>query len=350
MIGQTCAAIAPRDPEWEGRARARLEQLTMPHWALGRVQDLAVELAGMTRSLAPPVARRTVVVMAADHGVAAEGVSQYPSAVTAQMVRNFATGGAAINALAGVAGADLVVVDMGVAADLRDLVAAGAVVDRRVRAGTDSIARGRAMSRAEAVRCLEAGIALARDLAPQVDVFATGDMGIGNTTPSAALAAAVTGAPPEEVTGRGTGVDDDRWRHKVAIVRRALEVHGRPADGVELLSCLGGFEIGGLAGLILGAAAWRRPVVVDGFIATAAALVAHRLAPRCADYIVAAHCSAESGHDRMWRHLGRAPLLDLGLRLGEGTGAALALPLLDAAVAVLTKVSTFADAGVSGPQ
>jgi nicotinate-nucleotide--dimethylbenzimidazole phosphoribosyltransferase len=358
LLESTIGSILAADEATRAKAKARLDQLAMPHWALGRLMDLAMDLAGMTRSLAPPVARKAVVVFAADHGVVAEGVSKYPQAVTAQMVLTFVRGGAGINALARLSGARVVVVDMGVAGDLSALAEAGRIVSKRIGpgariglAGTRNMARGPAMSRAEARRALEAGIEIARDLGDTVDVFGTGDMGIGNTTASAAIAAAITGRAVAEVTGRGTGIDDEQLRHKVAVIQRALNVNRPDAkDGLDVLAKVGGFEIGGLAGLILGAAAQRKPVVLDGFISTAGALVAYALAPAVADYLVAGHRSEEKGHDVMLEHLGKKPLLDLGLRLGEGTGAALAMNLMDAAVRILTEVATFAEASVSQAQ
>ncbi|MDP7449452.1 MAG: nicotinate-nucleotide--dimethylbenzimidazole phosphoribosyltransferase [Candidatus Latescibacteria bacterium] len=345
----TLAAIEPADAGTRARAVERLEQLTMPHWAMGRLLDLAADLAGMTASLAPPVRRRAVVVMAADHGVTSQGVSQYPADVTPQMVRNFAAGGAAINAMARTAASDLVVVDMGVDGDLADLVQSGAVLDHRIAAGTADLSLGPAMSPEQARACVEAGIAVAADLASTNDLLGTGDIGIGNTTPSAAIAACISGLPADQVTGRGIGIDDARWAQKVATVQRALEVNAPdPTDGLDVLTKVGGFEIGGLAGLILGAAAHRRPVIIDGYISTAAALIATLLSPAAADYVILAHRSAESGHVAMCDHLGRQPLLDLDLRLGEGTGAALAMPLVEAAARLLTEVATFAEAAVSG--
>jgi nicotinate-nucleotide--dimethylbenzimidazole phosphoribosyltransferase len=312
--------------------------------------DLAADLAAATGTLAIAHERRLVVVMAADHGVAGAGVSQYPADVTPQMVRNFAAGGAGINAMTRVGGSELVVVDMGVAADLSQLVAAGAILDRSQGAGTADLSVGPAMDRATACACVETGIALAAQRSRTTDLIGTGDMGIGNTTPSAAIAACLMNRPPEEVTGRGTGIDDERWAHKVAVVTRGLEVNRPdPTDPLDVLSKVGGFEIGGLAGVVLGAAAHRRPVVVDGFISTAAALLACVWAPAARDYIVLAHRSAEAGHRAMIDHLGKPPLLDLGMRLGEGTGAALAMPLVEAAARLLVDVHTFADAGVSGP-
>ncbi|MCX7803721.1 MAG: nicotinate-nucleotide--dimethylbenzimidazole phosphoribosyltransferase [Planctomycetota bacterium] len=349
ILERAIASIEPAEAAFRTRARARLEKLTMPHWAMGRLMDLAEELAGMTRSLKPPTEGRVVVTMAGDHGVTAEGVSRYPPEVTPQMVRNFVAGGAGINAMARVAGARVVVVDMGVAAPLDDLAAAGKIVSKKIAPGTGNIARGPAMSRQQAIAAIEAGIGVAFDLAPGTDLFATGDMGIGNTTPSAAIAAAVLGSDPAAVTGRGTGIDDSMLARKIETVRRALAVNRPdPRDGVDVLARVGGFEIGGIAGLILGAAALRRPVIVDGFISSAGALIASLLAPASADYMIASHKSAERGHTMVLERLGKKPLLDLDMRLGEGTGAALAMPLVEAAARLLTDVSTFEEASVSG--
>jgi nicotinate-nucleotide--dimethylbenzimidazole phosphoribosyltransferase len=349
LLKETVGAIVAQDPKSRAAARARLEQLTMPRWALGRLMDLAEELAGMTRSLRPPVAHRTVVVMAGDHGVAAEGVSMYPQEVTSQMVCNFVNGGAGINALARVSGARVVVVDMGVAGDLGPLAAEGKILSRRIGAGTGNMAVGPAMSREDAIRSVEAGIEVALMLAAETDLFATGDMGIANTTPSSAIVSAMTGAAPADVTGRGTGIDDAGLSLKVAVIEKALAVNRPdPDDAVDVLMKVGGFEIGGIAGLILGAASLRKPVLVDGFISTAGALIAQGLAPRAADYMIAAHKSVEAGHRIALQKLGKEPLLDLGLRLGEGTGAALAMPIVEGAVRVLTEVATFEEAAVSG--
>jgi nicotinate-nucleotide--dimethylbenzimidazole phosphoribosyltransferase len=346
LFEETLSLISPLDAVAKAAARARLEQLAMPYWALGRLMDLAEELAGMTGSTKPPVQRKTIVVMAGDHGVVAEGVSAYPQEVTLQMVANFVAGGAAINVLARHAGARLIVVDMGIAGDLGDLKSA--VLDRKVGPGTRSIARGPAMSREEALRAVEAGIGVARELGPSTDVFGTGEMGIGNTTASSAIVAAVSGADAAEVTGRGTGIGDDQLQHKAQIVEQSLRVNSVDAgDGLDLLAKLGGFEIGGIAGLILGAAAMRKPVVVDGFICTAGALVAQALSPLSVEYMIAAHRSAERGHRIALEKLGKKPLLDMDLRLGEGTGAALAMNLVDAAARVLTEVATFEEASVS---
>ena len=320
----------------------------MPYWALGRLLDLAEDLAGITRSLRPPIARKAIFTMAGDHGVVAEGVSKYPQEVTPQMVANFVAGGAGINALARQVGATVTVVDMGIAGDVSDLAAAGKIVSRPVAPGTANMARGPAMTRAQAQQSIQTGIALARELGERIDVFGTGDMGIANTTPSAAILACLTASPVEDVTGRGTGIGDQQLLHKIDVIFRSLAINKpRPADALDVLAKVGGFEIGGIAGLILGAAAQHKPVVIDGFISTAGAMIAHLLSPACTDYMIAAHRSQELGHRFMHKHLGKLPLLDLNLRLGEGTGAALAMHLVDAAVAVLTEVATFEEAAVS---
>jgi len=348
LIETTVEQISPQDQEYRVRAKERLDQLTMPHWALGRLMDLAVDLAGITRSLAPPVGRKAIVTMAGDHGVVEEGVSKYPQEVTPQMVHNFVNGGAGINALARQAGARVVVVDMGVAADMSELAAGGSIISKKIAPGTGNIARGPAMTREQARAAVEAGIAIANELGDTVDLFGTGDMGIGNTTPSAAIVAAITDTEVEEVTGRGTGLDDAQLAHKIDVIRQALAINKPdPDDGLDVLAKVGGYEIGGIAGLILGAAAQNKPVLIDGYISTAGALIAASLAPTVKEYIIAAHRSVEQGHRIMHEHLGCEPLLDLNLRLGEGTGAALALNLVEAARAILVEVATFEEAAVS---
>jgi nicotinate-nucleotide--dimethylbenzimidazole phosphoribosyltransferase len=349
LLETTIGSISAQDQTWRTKAKDRLGQLIMPHWAMGRLMDLAADLAGMTCSMTPPVARRTIVTMAGDHGVADEGVSNYPQEVTRQMMLGFAGEMACINSMSKVGGADVIVVDMGVAADLGDLVAAGRIVCKKVASGTSNIALGPAMTRQQAIKSVEAGIEIANELVDTVDVFGTGDMGIANTTPSTAIAAVLTGAPVADITGRGTGIDDEQLARKVTVVEKAIAVNAPdPTDALDVLGKVGGFEIGGIAGLILGAAAARKPVVVDGFISTAGALIAHGLAPAAGDYIIAAHRSAEQGHRVMHERLGTEPLLDLNLRLGEGTGAALAMPLVEAAARLLTDVATFDEAHVSG--
>lgn len=346
LLDTTIARITPLDDRAMAAARARQLQLTKPPGSLGRLEDLSVWLAGVRATERPRVTAPVVVVAAADHGVAAAGVSAYPQAVTAQMVRNFLNGGAAINVLARQAGARVVVVDAGV---LTDPGPHPELVSRRAGAGTADMRSGPAMAREVARRLVEDGIALALELAEQgCDALAVGDMGIGNTTAAAAVTAAITGQPPSAVTGLGTGITPERREHKVRVIEQALAVNRPdPADGLGVLAAVGGFEIGLLAGVILGGAARRLPVVVDGFITTAAALIAHALAPGATAYMLAAHRSVEMGHAAALAHLGLEPLLDLRLRLGEGTGAALALPILRAAAAVLDEMATFAEAGVS---
>jgi nicotinate-nucleotide--dimethylbenzimidazole phosphoribosyltransferase len=348
LLQNTLSSIVPQDAAVRAKANSRLEALTMPYWALGRLLDLAEDLAGITSSLRPPIARKTIFVMAGDHGVVAEGVSKYPQEVTPQMVANFVAGGAGINALARQAGAAVTVVDMGVAADLSELASAGKILSRRIGPGTQNMARGPAMSRDEAIRAVEAGIDIARKAAESVDVFGTGDMGIGNTTPSSAIVAVFSGAPVAEVTGHGTGIDAEQFARKIGVIEKSLQINRPdPRDGIDVLAKVGGFEIGGIAGLILGAAALKKPVVVDGFISAAGALIAHSLCPTAAQYMIAAHRSVEKGHRIALEILGKQPLIDLDLRLGEGTGAALAMNFLEAAVRVLTEVATFDEAMVS---
>lgn len=345
LLRDTIGQIQPSDSSWRGKAHSRLEQLSMPHWALGRLMDLAEDLAGITRSLHPPVEKRVVVTMAGDHGVALEGVSKYPQEVTPQMVFNFVQGGAGINALARQAGAEVVVADLGVKGDLTAL--AGKILDRSIAPGTRNMAQGPAMSREEAVRALEAGIEIALSF-PDVDLFGTGDMGIANTTPSAAILSVLSGCSVEEATGRGTGLDDEQLARKVEVIEKAIALNRPdPSDPLDILSKVGGFEIAGIAGLILGSASRRKPVLVDGFISTAGAMIAKALCPAAADFMILAHASAERGHQLACRYLEKQPLLDLGMRLGEGTGAALAMHLVEASVRILTEVSTFEEASVS---
>jgi nicotinate-nucleotide--dimethylbenzimidazole phosphoribosyltransferase len=310
--------------------------------------DLAEDLAGMTRSLRPPVGRKIIVIMAGDHGVTAEGVSSYPPEVTLQMVHNFIRGGAGINALARQAGARVMVVDMGVAGDLSSLEGSDCFLSRRIAPGTRNMAQSPAMIPEQALESIEAGIRTAMELGPDTDVFGTGEMGIGNTTPSSAIVAVMTGSSAAEVTGRGTGIDDVQYRNKIAVIERALAVNTPDAhDPLDVLAKVGGFEIGGIAGLILGAAVQKKPVVIDGFISTAGALIAGALSPESCGYMIAAHQSVEQGHRIALDHLGKKPLLDLDLRLGEGTGAALAMNLVETAVHILTDVATFEEASVS---
>ncbi len=363
LLDETIARIGPLDAAATESARMREATLTKPPGSLGRLEDLALQLAGITGTERPTLRRKAVVIMAGDHGVTAEGVSAYPAAVTPQMVANFLAGGAAINALARSVGARVTVVDIGVNADLAAMDAGGAgdaggigdaarptLLVRKIGRGTANAARGAAMSRDEARRAIEVGVeVVALEVARGLDLLAVGEMGIGNTTAASAIVAALTGEPPALVTGRGTGVDGLALRHKVGIVRQMLAVNRPdPADPLDVLAKVGGFEIAGLVGLILGAAAARVPLVLDGFITGAAALVVVGLCPAVRPYLIAAHRSTEPGYEVILARLALEPLLDLGLRLGEGSGAALALGLVDAAARHLTEMATFTEAGVAG--
>jgi len=350
------ASIGPLDAVAAAEAAAHHRRLTKPRGSLGRLEDAGVQLAAIAGVSPPPLPEpATVVVFAADHGVHAEGVSPWPQEVTAQMVANFGAGGAAINVVARQAGARVIVVDVGVAGLLDP---APGLIDRKVRPGTANLAMEPAMSVTEARRALDIGAAIAADaVADGARCLLTGDMGIANTTPSAALISAFTGRSPAEVTGRGTGVDDATLAHKVAVVEAGLAraradgtlsgKAGASQDPVAVLASIGGLEIAALAGFVVGAAAARVPVLVDGVIALAGALVAADLAPGAVSYFVAGHRSTEPGASVALAHLGLQPLLDLGLRLGEGTGACLALPLLQASARVLREMATFDAAGVT---
>jgi nicotinate-nucleotide--dimethylbenzimidazole phosphoribosyltransferase len=345
-LQNTINRIEPLDQEAMRQAQARQDNLTKPQGSLGLLEELSVKVAGIQGTARPKIRDKVIVTMAGDHGVAAEGVSLYPQEVTAQMVYNFLRGGAGINALGRHVGARVVVVDMGVATDLEphpELLA------KKVAYGTKNMARGPAMSREEAIQAIETGIEIVEsELSRGIDIVGTGDMGIGNTTPSSAIVAAFTGAPVADVTGRGTGVGDEQLVHKVETIERALTVNRPdPADPLDVLAKVGGLEIGGIAGVVLAAAAHRLPVVIDGFISGAGALIAAELAPQVKDYLVAAHLSVELGHRLVLERLGLTPLLNLNMRLGEGTGAALGITLVEAAVKVLNEMATFADAGVS---
>jgi nicotinate-nucleotide--dimethylbenzimidazole phosphoribosyltransferase len=347
------AGIAPLDRAAMGEAARRLDRLTKPPGSLGRLETLAIELAGIRGEPVTSIDRPAIAVFAGDHGVTAQGVSPYPSAVTRQMVENFASGGAAINVLSRAGGADLVVVDVGVAGDPLDPAAATGegprLVAARVRGGTRDFAVEPAMTVEETRAAMDVGASIAEELvASGCDLFGVGEMGIGNTTAASALVAVLTGRPTIDVTGRGTGLDDAGVRHKATVIDAALARH-RPDPGrpLEVLATVGGLEIAALIGAILAAAAGRVPVVLDGFITGAAALVAARLAPDLPARLIGGHRSAEPGHTVVLGELGLDPILDLGLRLGEGSGAALAIPVIRAAARLLGEMATFESAGIS---
>jgi nicotinate-nucleotide--dimethylbenzimidazole phosphoribosyltransferase len=347
FLTETLAVIGPLDAAAVAAARERQGRLTKPPGSLGVLEDVSVQLAGLSGECPPPLpAPAAVAVFAGDHGVHAQGVTPWPQEVTAQMVANFAAGGAVINALAAQAGAEVVVVDVGVAAELGPIPG---VLDRNVRRGTRDLSVERALTRDEVTAALEVGIDVARALVARGNrCLLTGDMGIANTTASAALVAAFTGASPGAVTGRGTGIDDAMLERKVEVVAAALALH-RPdaADPIGVLAAVGGLEHAALAGYLLGAAAARIPVILDGVIACSAALVARALAPDCVAAMIAGHRSVEPGASVALTSLGLTPMVDLDLRLGEGSGAALALPLVQGAARVLRDVATFDAAGVT---
>jgi nicotinate-nucleotide--dimethylbenzimidazole phosphoribosyltransferase len=345
-LEQALRKIKPLDEKAMAAARARQDTLTKPLGSLGRLEELSIKLAGIRGMPIPTINHKTIVTMAADHGVVAEGVSAYPQAVTPQMVLNFLHGGAGINVLARHVAARVIVVDMGVASDIEPHPA---LLSRKIACGTQNMARGPAMSREQAIRSIEVGLEIIKkEVKKGLDIVGTGDMGIGNTTPSSAITAAITGEKVAKVTGRGTGIDDKQLAHKIDVIERALKVNKPNADdAIDVLAKVGGFEIGGICGVIIGAAAHRIPVVIDGFVSGAAALIAVGLSPAVKDCLIASHCSVEIGHKAILKYLGLKPILDLELRLGEGTGAALGIFLVEAAAKVLAEMATFAEAGVS---
>ncbi|MCY4577447.1 MAG: nicotinate-nucleotide--dimethylbenzimidazole phosphoribosyltransferase [Chloroflexi bacterium] len=345
-LAEVIASIQPADAGAMRRALSRQRNLTKPPGSLGRLEDVSVQLAGIFGTERPTIGGKAVIVAAADHGVVAQGVTGYPQEVTAQMVLNFLSGGAAVSVMAGRVGARQIIVDAGVAADLPEHPGLRSV---RIGRGTADISVGPAMSREQAEQSVLAGVEIAIEAAESgADLIAAGEMGIGNTTASSAITAAFTGASPEETTGAGTGRNAEELAHKAAVVRRALEVNSPDAsDGMDVLSKVGGYEIGVLAGVALGAASMRRALIVDGFISGAAMLIAQALCPTVRDYLIASHRSAEKGHSIVLSHLKLLPLLELDMRLGEGSGAVLAMPVIEAAAACLSDMATFGEAGVS---
>ncbi len=342
-LKQMISHVAPLNQQAQDEARRRQDQLTKPPGSLGRLERLSTHIAGITGNPRPHLVRKAVIVMAGDHGVAAEGVSAYPSEVTGQMVRSFARGRAAINVLARRAGARVIVVAEALPPELP-------IVHRKVAPGTANLALGPAMTHAQTLQAIGMGCeVIEAEWARGLDVVCLGEMGIGNTTAASAIVAAITGLAVADVTGRGTGIDDATWARKLKVIEQALSLHKPNAtQPLDVLAKLGGLEIAGLVGVVLGAAARRIPVVIDGFIATAAALVATELCQAARSYLIAAHRSVEIGHHAALERMELEPLFALDLRLGEGTGAALALPLLDAALALLDEMATFEEAGIAG--
>jgi nicotinate-nucleotide--dimethylbenzimidazole phosphoribosyltransferase len=359
-LNEVIDQIEPADQKIMEQAREHTSRLVMPRLALGELHLIGERVCGIQRTLEPSVRNKAVLVMAADHGIAARGVSAFPQEVTGEMVGTFVRGGAGINVLARHAGARVLVVDMGIIGDISGLPAAGdrrgadssrenRLVVKKIARGTMDFTCGPAMTRGQAEQSVVAGYEVAADLFEQgMELLGTGDMGIGNTSPSSAIGAVITGHPVERMTGRGTGVDDETFARKCQAIQKGITVNAPdPKDPLDVLSKVGGFEIGGIAGAILAAARFQRPVVIDGLISTAGALLAQAMCPLVADYIFAGHRSVEQGHRLMLEHMGLGPLLDLRMRLGEGTGAVLAMHIIGAGVRVFCEVLTFEQAGVS---
>src|SRR5437667_3243333 len=344
ILNRASSVVSPDTAAME-LARTRQQQLTKPAGSLGRLEDIAIQIAGITRQSLPSIQQKAVIIMAGDHGVTNEGISAYPAAVTSQMVHNFLQGGAAINALAQYVGARVIVVDVGVAADLSH----PNLLSRKVAFGTSNMALEPAMTQAQMLGALQVGIDVCDALLEQgVDLVATGDMGIGNTTASSAITATLLQTPVVLVTGHGTGISDEQLAHKVQVIEKALAQHTpNPEDPFDILMKVGGLEIAGLVGVIVAAASRRVPIVIDGFISGAAALIAVELNPLIREYLLAGHASVERGHHLILERLGLSPLLDLKLRLGEGTGAVLAMSLIEAALHTHSEMATFEEAGVS---
>ncbi|PIQ97052.1 MAG: nicotinate-nucleotide--dimethylbenzimidazole phosphoribosyltransferase [Nitrospinae bacterium CG11_big_fil_rev_8_21_14_0_20_56_8] len=345
-IRHTLDQISPVSGDALLRAQSHLDSLTKPPGSLGRLEEMAARYVALRGNLAELPKKKAIVVFAADHGVTQEGVSAYPQEVTCQMVKNFLSGGAAVNVLARHAGAEVLVVDMGVNGDFSphpNLLA------RKIAPGTQNLARTPAMTRDQAETAIRIGIEIATEWAEnQGDLLGTGDMGIGNTTPATAILSVLGNSPSRQLTGRGTGIDNPTLEKKIRLIENAIATHKpNPEDPIDILAKLGGFEIGGIAGLVLGAAARRIPILIDGLISGAGAALALGLSPTVKDYLFPSHRSCEPGHEIFFKLLGRPPILDLDMRLGEGTGAALAIPILEGAIRIYNEMATFKSAGVS---
>lgn len=352
LLEETIKDIKPVDAKIMEEAQKRLDNLTKPRGSLGKLEEFAKKVVGVTGNPKPAFGRKVIFTMAGDHGVASEGVSLFPQEVTYQMVANFVNGGAGVNVLARHAGTEVIVVDMGVAKELKNLRTKELknFKDKKINFGTKNMARGPAMTKEEAIQSIEAGIVVFEEefAIKRIDIVGTGDMGIANTTPSSAIVAAITGAPAREVTGKGTGIGDGQLELKIEVIGKALKLNNpNPDDAVDVLSKVGGFEIGGICGVVLAAARRRIPAVMDGFISTAGTLLAYKLAPLVKDYIFAAHRSQEKGHKIALEYIGLEPILDLDMRLGEGTGAALAIGIIEAGLKIYNEMATFGEAKVS---
>ncbi len=349
-LNKILSGITPANKEAQARATAYINTIAIPPWALGRLLDLAVQLAGITGKTQPTVSKKRIFTMAADHGVADEGVSAFPQEVTVQMAGNILLGGAGVNVLGRASGADVQLVDMGVKEDLSALPNADRLKIVKIAAGSENMHKGPAMTREQAEEAILAAYDLVSEAIEKdgVDLLGTGELGIGNSTPAAAILSVLSEQPVEKITGRGTGLDDTGLAHKVKIIEESIALNKpNKDDALDVLAKVGGYDIAGIAGTVLAAAAHHVPVLVDGFISTAGALIAQGLAPAAADYMIPSHRSQEPGHDEMWKLLGKEPLLDLGFRLGEGTGGAVAMHLVQSACDVMNDMLTFEDAGVS---
>jgi nicotinate-nucleotide--dimethylbenzimidazole phosphoribosyltransferase len=346
LLHRTLESIKPLSMEYISHASQRLDSLTKPKGSLGKLEEFARRVVAITQNTKPRLDKKAVFVLVSDHGVTDEGISAYPREVTRQMVYNFLRGDAGINAMARHAGADVFVVDIGV--DWYFEKTDGLII-RKINRGTKNLAKEAAMTSGDAIRSIEVGIGLAREAVEKgYNFIAVGDMGIGNTTPSSAVICAVTGLDPLEIVGYGTGISDEMWKHKVEVVRKALALHNYDPDfPVDIVAKVGGCEIGGIAGVILGAASSRIPVVIDGFVSTAGAVISLVLCPQVKDYIFFSHKSAEGGHGLVLQKLGVQPILDLDMRLGEGTGAVLGMFIIEAGVKAYNEMATFEEAGVS---
>lgn len=345
-LQETIAKIKKPDLGLMKQVQARLDSLTKPRGSLGKLEELAKQIVSITANLSHKIEKKAIIVMTADHGVVEEGISAYPGEVTPQMVYNFLNGGAAINVLARHIGAEVLIVDVGVAADFQEHQS---LMLKKIDYGTKNMVKGPAMTDEQAVKSLEVGIEAAEKMIKEgYDIIATGDMGIGNTTASSAIAAVICRTDVEFVTGYGTGIDDRCFENKINVIKKAISVN-KPdaADGIDVLSKVGGFEIGGIAGIILGCASGRTPVVIDGFISGAGALIASAIVPDSTNYMIASHCSTERGHKIVLDKLGLKPLFYFDMRLGEGTGAAIGINIVEASVKILSEMATFDQAGVS---
>ncbi len=349
-LAEIISGIEGVDKDYIDQAARRTARLVMPQRALGELHIIGERLCGIGRTITPSVNKKAFLVMAGDHGIAASDVSAYPQVVTGEMVRTFLRGGAGINVLARQLGAHVIVMDVGIIPDISPQISEeGYLIVRKIARGTNDFSKGPAMTQEQAESAILNGYEVAKDLFEEgVELLGTGDMGIGNTSPSSAIGAVMTGTPVERMTGRGTGIDDSCFLRKCEAIEKGIEINNpKPDDPRDVLSKVGGFEIGAIAGAILAAAFFKKPVVIDGFISGAGALIAHGLCPNVSDYLFAGHRSAEQGHQIMLDHLGLSPILDLGMRLGEGTGAALAMHIIEAGALIINEVLTFEEAEVS---